>query len=231
MTNIDKRLRDLEVIWPKPASPEMDQAALERAVARIAQERGLSVEDVLAEAEASARQADAAGAVTPRDHLAFAVERIAEERGLSAADVMAEAERMLAAGEWPPPGGHRTMTTPAERLTQGYGSGPTNVDPEERRRRKIASGYRPDAQSERLLEIQRTDPAAFATLPMTMRASVAYYRTAKEAAEGRPASSGGGIEQQIAEAQAAYRNARSVEERQAYAHRLMDLLERQEGTR
>ncbi len=119
------------------------------------------------------------------------------------------------------------MSTPAERLSQAYGSGPANLDPEERRRRRIASGYQPNAQSERLLELQRTDPAAFAKLPTSLKASLGYYKNAKHAAEGST-NAGGGIEQQIADAQAAYTAATTAEERTLHAHRLVALRQRQQ---
>ncbi len=97
MTNHEKRLRNLETIWPKPASPEWDQAALERAVERIAQERGLSVEALLAETERIVGpQGTGDGITTMRE----AVERIAAERGLDAEEVFAEAERVIAEYGW-----------------------------------------------------------------------------------------------------------------------------------
>ncbi len=93
MSDLGRRLNGLERLWPKPARREWDQAALERAVARIAAERGMTVEALLAETE---RIVGPQGTGDGDETLRSAVERIAEERGLSVEEVQAEVNRMLA---------------------------------------------------------------------------------------------------------------------------------------
>ncbi len=97
MSDLGRRLNGLERLWPKPARREWDQAALERAVARIAAERGMTVEALLAETERIVGpQGTGDGITTMRE----AVERIAAERGLDAEEVFAEAERVIAEYGW-----------------------------------------------------------------------------------------------------------------------------------
>ncbi|MDP9355700.1 MAG: hypothetical protein M3R02_10555 [Chloroflexota bacterium] len=92
MTSHQKRLNDLERLWPKPAPATIDAATLDRAVARIAAERGIPAEDLLREAESDVQRMGAAGLTTLHEMAGF----IAVERGLDPVLVQAEAERFLA---------------------------------------------------------------------------------------------------------------------------------------
>ncbi len=93
MSDLGRRLNGLERLWPKPARREWDEATMQRCVERIAQERGMTVEALLAETERIlGPPGTGAGGGTLRE----AVERIAEERGLSVEEVQAEAERIIA---------------------------------------------------------------------------------------------------------------------------------------
>ncbi len=91
MTNHERRINDLERIWPKPPAP-IDAATLERAVARITTEQGTTAEELIQEAERETPRMAAAGVTTLREM----VEVIATERGLDPVLVQAEAERFLA---------------------------------------------------------------------------------------------------------------------------------------
>ncbi len=92
MSNLGKRLNDLEKLWPKPAAAAIDAATLDRAVARIAAERGIPAEDLLREAESDVQRMGAAGVTTLHEMAAF----IAAEQGLDPVLVQVEAERFLA---------------------------------------------------------------------------------------------------------------------------------------
>ncbi len=92
MANYEKRLNDLERIWPKPALAVLDTATLDRAVARIAAEQGRPVEVLLQEAERDTQRMAAAGVTTLHEMAAF----VAAEAGLDPVLVQAEAERFLA---------------------------------------------------------------------------------------------------------------------------------------
>ncbi len=94
MSNLGKRLNDLEKLWPKPAAAAIDAAALDRAVRQIAAERGIPAEDLLRQAQAETQRMAAAGVTTLHEMAGF----IAAERGLDPALVQAEAERIVAGG-------------------------------------------------------------------------------------------------------------------------------------
>ncbi len=91
MSNYERRLNGLERIWPKPAPAAIDAATLDRAVARIAAERGIPVEMLLQEAERETQRMAAAGVTTLHEMAAF----VAAEEGLDPALVQAEAEAFL----------------------------------------------------------------------------------------------------------------------------------------
>ena len=63
-----------------------------------------------------------------------------------------------------------------------------DTGPDERRRRKVASGYRPNPHYERLLSIREHDPATWGKLDQTTRAGVALYEGAKRAHEEQEAA-------------------------------------------
>ncbi len=92
MSNHEKRLDTLEKLWPKPAPAAIDATTLDRAVTRVAAERGVPAEDLLREAEAEVQRMVAAGVTTLRGMAAF----VAAEAGLDPVLVQAEAERFLA---------------------------------------------------------------------------------------------------------------------------------------
>ncbi len=92
MANYEKRLNDLERIWPKPTPATIDAATLDHAVARIAAEQGIPAEDLLREAEAETQRMAAAGVTTLHEMAAL----VASEAGLDPVLVQAEAERFLA---------------------------------------------------------------------------------------------------------------------------------------
>ncbi len=92
MSNLGKRLNDLEKLWPRPASAALDAATLNRAVARVTAECGIPAEDFLREAETDVQRMTAAGMTTLSDMVAF----VAAVRGLDPVLVQAEAERFLA---------------------------------------------------------------------------------------------------------------------------------------
>lgn len=54
---------------------------------------------------------------------------------------------------------------------------------EQRRSRIVVPPHKRDAAMERLLELQRTDPAAFAALNPRLHVAVGHYASTKEAAE------------------------------------------------
>lgn len=93
MSDLSRRLNGLERVWPKPVNLEPDEAVMRRLVQRLAAERGQTVEAVLAEAEAGARRAAAAGVVTLHDHIRY----VAVERGIDPEEAWAEVGRMFAA--------------------------------------------------------------------------------------------------------------------------------------
>lgn len=77
------------------------------------------------------------------------------------------------------------MTSLTDRLAAAYAA----VVPalEAQRRRDLADQYRRDDRMERVLEIKRTDPAAYAALPASVLIGVGLYRQhqiAHVAAEG-----------------------------------------------
>ncbi len=92
MSNHERRLSDLEKLWPKPAPTALDAATLDRAVARVAAKQGRPVEVLLQEAERDTQRMAAAGVTTLHEMAAF----VAAEAGLDPALVQAEAERFLA---------------------------------------------------------------------------------------------------------------------------------------
>ncbi|MDP9471974.1 MAG: hypothetical protein M3Q71_15135 [Chloroflexota bacterium] len=92
MSNYETRLAALERIWPKPAPATIDATALDRAVARVATERGVPAEDLLREAEFDVQRMAVAGLTTLHEMAAF----VAAEAGLDPVLVQAEAERFLA---------------------------------------------------------------------------------------------------------------------------------------
>ncbi len=92
MSNHERRLDTLEKVWPKPASATIDAATMDRAVARIAAERGIPVDELLQEAERDMQRMGAAGLTTLHEMAAF----VAAEAGLDPQLVQAEAERFLA---------------------------------------------------------------------------------------------------------------------------------------
>jgi hypothetical protein len=55
--------------------------------------------------------------------------------------------------------------------------------PNDRTRRKLAATFTPDPKMDRLVEMQRTDPATFQTLSISTRLSVGHYLEAKQAYE------------------------------------------------
>ena len=55
--------------------------------------------------------------------------------------------------------------------------------PTDRTRRKLAATFKPDPKMDRLVEMQRTDPATFDSLGLTTRLSVGHYLEAKQAYE------------------------------------------------
>lgn len=71
--------------------------------------------------------------------------------------------------------------TPIDRMTQGYAGGRA---PDDRRRRKIAAVFRADPKAERVLELKRRDPAAYARLDNVTRTGAAMYEQAKRIVEG-----------------------------------------------
>ncbi len=55
--------------------------------------------------------------------------------------------------------------------------------PNDRTRRKLAATFTQDEKMDRLVEMQRTDPATFNSLGITTRLSVGHYLEAKQAYE------------------------------------------------
>ena len=55
--------------------------------------------------------------------------------------------------------------------------------PSARIRRKLAATFKQDEKMDRLVEMQRTDPATFNSLSITTRLSVGHYLEAKQAYE------------------------------------------------
>ncbi len=91
MANYAKRLNDLERTWPKPAPAALDAATLDRAVARIAAERGVPVDELLQEADRDMQRLAATGLTTLHEM----TDLVASEAGLDPVLVQAEAERFL----------------------------------------------------------------------------------------------------------------------------------------
>ncbi len=70
-------------------------------------------------------------------------------------------------------------TTPEQRMAAGYAA----AAPRRTRAERVAAAYHQDDRMERLLELQRTDPAAFGRLPAATRLSIAIYANARSTAE------------------------------------------------
>ncbi len=68
---------------------------------------------------------------------------------------------------------------PLTRIADGYGA----VDPATRPRRRVAESYKPSPYYENLLQLKRTDPAAWRSLPSTEHIALGLYEAQKAAHE------------------------------------------------
>ena len=72
------------------------------------------------------------------------------------------------------------------KITQGLSQGYADSAPGPSRRtvdERVGGSFSPNPKQERMLELRRTDPAAFDRLPAGMRTGLAFYEESKAAHE------------------------------------------------